>query len=58
MSFIYVHKIIMSAFKLKRNLTSNTYDADLAESIYHYLKKEGTTIATQGGMEAHDKISF
>lgn len=25
----------------KRNLTSHTYDAKLAESIFHYLKKEG-----------------
>jgi nucleotidyltransferase substrate binding protein (TIGR01987 family) len=25
----------------KRNLTSHTYDADLAQSIYNYLKTEG-----------------
>lgn len=28
----------------KRNLTSHTYDADLAESIYEYLKIEGVTL--------------
>jgi nucleotidyltransferase substrate binding protein (TIGR01987 family) len=28
----------------KRNLTSHTYDADLAESIYRYLKKDGLSL--------------
>jgi nucleotidyltransferase substrate binding protein (TIGR01987 family) len=28
----------------KRNLTSHTYNAELAESIYHYLKIEGLSL--------------
>lgn len=28
----------------KRNLTSHTYDENLAESVYHYLKTEGLAL--------------
>lgn len=28
----------------KRNLTSHTYDEDLAESVYHYLKTDGLAL--------------
>jgi nucleotidyltransferase substrate binding protein (TIGR01987 family) len=38
----------------KRNLTSHTYDAELAESIYKYLKNEGLPLfkALQETMES------
>lgn len=29
---------------VNRNLTSHTYDTDLAESIYHYLKTDGLAL--------------
>lgn len=30
----------------KRNLTSHTYDENLADSVYHYLKTEGLALFT------------
>ena len=33
-----------SKLHLNRNLTSHTYDAEIAESIYHYLKIDGLAL--------------